>query len=184
MTEQQKIVMILGQYATLYTDYKLDAVGLRMYVEALQGIPVPAIEAAMKKLARTCKFFPKPAEIIPEAESIMEYLSEQNGGTHTPTAAEAWGEVQDLAKHVGPWDEWQCSHPFVRSAAERFGIYELCTLPMDGVNTARAQFMRMYESVKSQGKERATNRAVLNQLGRPKVMELCQSLGLKLALPE
>ena len=114
----------------------------------------------------------------------MEYLSEQNGGSHTPTAAEAWGEVQSLAKHVPPGREWKYSHPFVQAAEERFGIYELRTLPMDGVNTARAQFMRMYDSIKSRGKEQATNRAVLKQLGQPKIMELCQSLGLKLALPE
>ena len=184
MTEQQQMVMILGKYAAGYTDCKLDARGLSMYVEALQGIPLPAIEAAMKKLVRTCRFFPKVAEIILAAEDFMEYLSEQNGGSHTPTAAEAWGEVQSLAKHVPPGREWKYSHPFVQAAAERFGIYELRTLPMDGVNTARAQFMRMYDSIKSRGKEQATNRAVLKQLGQPKIMELCQSLGLKLALPE
>lgn len=184
MTKEQQIVMILGRYASMYSNSKPDAIGLAGMATNLTDLPLPAIEAAMKKLLRRCRFFPTVAEIVPEAESIMEQVAEENGTPHTPTAAEAWGEVQRLAKSIGTWGRWEYSHPFVRAAAERFGVYELCTLPMDGVNTARAQFMRMYDSISSQGRERAANKAVLTQLGRPKLMELYRSLGLKLALPE
>lgn len=184
MTERKQIIMLLGPYVALFPSCKLDAAGLGLYARALQELPAAAIEAAMNKLVKTCRFFPTVAEITQEAEALMEYASERNGGVHTPTAAEAWSEVQTLAKRIGTWSEWHCSHPYVRAAAERFGIYELSTLPADGVNTARAQFMRMYESVREQGRQSRLNANTLKSLGQAKVLELCQGMGNMRALPE
>lgn len=92
--------------------------------------------------------------------------------------------MQLLAKRLGIWEKWEYSHPFVQAAAEQFGTFELSTLPADGVNTARVQFMRIYESVKGCAREKRINARVLNSLGQKKLEALCQGLGNDLAITE
>ena len=59
---------------------------------------------------------------------------------------------------------WELSCPEVEKAVEAFGKMDLCTLEETAVNTARAQFMRMYQQIVERKEERRQNEAVLTAL--------------------
>lgn len=72
----------------------------QIYVEVLKDIPPQILGAAVMKLIRTCKFCPKPAEIIEAAESIRDEVN-QTGKAVELTAEEAWEKVYSAAEHQG-----------------------------------------------------------------------------------
>ena len=180
MSHEAKIVETLTPYLLAFPQSKMTAEGLVIYAKALSSLSTAEINAAMLKLMRTCKFFPTVAEIFEQAEVMSNFAA----NTELPTPDEAWEEVQRQVrqKHL-MGGEWEYSCPEVKTAVERFGKYELCTLKIDDVNTARAQFMRIYKSVVDRAKEQRTNKEVLAALPQRQVKELIGSLAAKLAYP-
>lgn len=167
MEQQDKltsIVKLLTPYIAVFPSCKLDSMGLMLYARALVSLPVPVIDAAMVKLLQTHTFFPAVAEIFQEADAMAQHAREEATGKHLPTAAEAWMEVQGHVKRSGLYRKWEYSCPEVEKAATQFGKYELCMLEIDGVNTARAQFMRIYDSVLRRGRERMENQRALQSM--------------------
>ena len=60
---------------------------------------------------------------------------------------------------------------------------ELCSLKIDDVNTARAQFMRIYKSIVDRAKDKKVNGEVMEALPNSQAKELIGMLAGKLALP-
>jgi len=183
MTKETEIVKLLRQYMTAFPSNANLADGAwAIYARALSSLTLEEINAAMLKLLRTSKFFPSVAEIFQAAKSVREYAD----GTKAPTAAEAWEEVQRLAKQIhlsGPWD-YSC--PEVKRAAECFGRYELCTIEENAVSIARSQFIKIYNEIVSRRKEDKENEAVLEilpsaraQLAKGKIIELAEARRVK-----
>ena len=112
---------------------------------------VGLIYAAMMKILHTSTFFPSVAEIRSTAEKLLNFNSKNT----LPTAGEAWEEVQKQVRKVGPYSSqpWEFSCPEVEKAARQFGLMELCRLQENEVNTARAQFMRIYDRQQEKMKE-------------------------------
>jgi len=106
-------------------------------------LDVTVLKAAMIKILQTSTFFPAVAEIRSIAEAMVNFYNK----TTLPTAGEAWEEVQRHVRRIGPYSSqpWEFSCPKVERAAKQFGIMELCRLQENEVNTARAQFMRIYD---------------------------------------
>lgn len=164
---QEKLMAItkmLSPYLAVFPSCKIDTVGLVLYAKALQPLSLPAIEAALTKLLQTSIFFPSVAEIFKEADEMERFALAKSSGSRVPTAAEAWEEVQELVKDCYVYKKWEFSCPQVEKAAKQFGIKELCVLESNAVNTARAQFMRIYDSIVNQSLADRQNQRALDTM--------------------
>ena len=160
MSRESDVVRVLKPYLAAFPQAKINEGTLFVYARALADFPPTLIDAAMLKLLRTLKFFPSVAEIIEAAEGIVE-LAE---GKSLPTPAEAWGEAMREARAKFVYRPWELSCPEVEKTVEAFGKMDLCTLEETAINTARAQFMRMYQQIVERKEERRQNEAVLTAL--------------------
>lgn len=177
---ETEIIMTLTPYIVAFPQSKMTAEGLVIYAKALSSLSVAEINAAMLKLMRTCKFFPTVAEIFEQAAVMKEFAT----GGGLPTPDEAWAEAQKQLRLHGLEGKWKYSCPEVKTAVERFGKYELCTLKLDDVNTARAQFMRIYKSIVDRARDNKTNWQVMKSLPQGQVKELVSKVSEKLAMPD
>ncbi len=171
-----EIVKLLTPYLAVFPACKLGDAGLVLYARSLVSLPLPVIDAAMVKLLQTHTFFPAVAEIFQEADAMKQHALEEATGNHLPTAAEAWAEVQEHVRRCGVYQKWEYSCQEVEDATTQFGRYELCMLESDAVNTARAQFMRIYESVLKRGREKLENQRAMNALSPQSRAMLAESL--------
>lgn len=161
--KQLAINKLLTPYLAVFPNCKVDSLGLVLYSRALLPLSLAAIDAAMTKLLQTSTFFPSVAEIFKEADK-MELFAASNAGSGIPTAAEAWEEVQRLVKDCYVYKKWEFSCPEVERAAKQFGINEMCLLESNAVNTARAQFMRIYDGILNRGQETRQNQRALGAI--------------------
>ena len=164
---QEKLMAItkmLSPYLAVFPSCKIDTVGLVLYAKALLPLSLPVIEAALTKLLQTSVFFPSVAEIFKEADEMERFALAKSSGSRVPTAAEAWEEVQRLVKDCYVYKKWEFSCPQVEKAAKQFGIKELCVLESNAVNTASAQFMRIYDSIVNQNLADRQNQRALDTM--------------------
>ena len=133
----------------------------RLYIGALDDLTYDDVNAALTKCLRNAKFFPTVAEIYEAAGSIKK----TSAGDGDKDAGQAWEEVMQLVRRCHVYKPWTFSTPEVEQAVREFGKQELCELEAEGVNTARAQFQRIYNAVVSRRKERAENKEILKRLG-------------------
>lgn len=131
------------------------------YVMALDELSFTEVRAALSKLTKTAKFFPTVAEIYEAAESVKATAQ----GTAELDAGQAWEEVMRLVKTCHMYKPWTYSCPEVEQAVKQFGKMELISLEESAMNTARAQFRNIYNSILSRKKEQTQNKAVLARLG-------------------
>lgn len=176
---QENIILALTGYLEAYPNNKVSSDTLKIYAKALYSLSVNQIHAAMMKILRESKFFPSISEILDEAEKITDYLQ----GVSVPTAGEAWQEVMNNAKKYHIYERWHFSYPLIQRAAEYFGIKELCTIPEKDISIARAQFMRIYESIVSQNREKQKYADIFACLPKKIVTELTKIGDVKSMLP-
>lgn len=167
-----KIVKLLTPYLTAYPSCRLGASGLMLYARALQDIPLDEIDAAMLRLMRTSRFFPTVAEILESVKSTRDVISQKD----TASAGAAWQEAMNLVKRIGPYGPWTYSSPAVERAVKQFGKMELCELETDAMNTARAQFMKIYNVEAEREKAREEVHATLKAMPNDKAMSLISRL--------
>lgn len=176
---QEKLMAItkmLSPYLAVFPSCKIDTVGLVLYAKALQPLSLPVIEAALTKLLQTSVFFPSVAEIFKEADEMERFALAKTSGSRVPTAAEAWEEVRKLVKDCYVYKKWEFSCPQVEKAAKQFGIKELCVLESNAVNTARAQFMRIYDSIVNQNLADRQNQRALDTMSAKSLSMLAGSV--------
>lgn len=161
MSREAEILKVLTPYASAFPNVKIKAEAWPIYARALALQLTPdEVNAAMMKLLNTVKFFPTIAEIIEAGQSVRETAQESK----LPDAGAAWAEVIKQARYNGLDRPWKFSCPEVKKALERFGKTELMNLPESQTNTARAQFMRIYNEVLQSAKTERENNAVLDAL--------------------
>ena len=163
-----EIVATLTPYLMALPQSKINEGSLVVYANALSALSIAEIDAAMLKLMRTMKFFPTVAEIFEQAGDVKSFAMK----TEIRSADEAWHEAMKLAHDKFLYSEWTYSCKEVEQAVKNFGKRELCALDNDDVNTARAQFMRIYNSITTRKKNNQANIAVLNAMPQQKVQEL------------
>lgn len=153
MTNEQAIIKALSPYLTAYPENKLDEASLIVYARALSDIPAEVVDVAMLKLVRTAKFFPRIADIIGQVKELGAYAAKSK----IPDADEAWREVMREAHDKFVYGKWELSCPEVQQAVDNFGKMALCELKPEELNTARAQFRDIYNSVtrRAKGKREA-----------------------------
>lgn len=165
MNKEAEIVRLLRSYISAFPRADMKDTAFVIYARALSVLSVEEVNAAMLKLLRTAKFWPTVAEIFEAAKSVRESAT----GEAMPTAAEAWGEVQELAKRLFLDKPWTFSHDAIRKTVELFGKRELCIYDEDSTGIVRGQFIRMYNEVARKMQEERENEAVLAVL--PKARE-------------
>lgn len=170
-----QIIKVLTPYMAVFPNCKIDATGLLLYSKALMPLRIQDLEAAMVKLLQTCKFFPSVAEIFEAADSVNGYVEAING-SRLPTPAEAWAEAMRNVREFSLYRPWVYSCPEVEKTVEQFGRYELAMLEAKDVNIARAQFMRIYESVVSRSRGDWENRRALEALNNSNAHLLLQRI--------
>ena len=170
------IIMVLTPYLVALPQSKIEKDSLKVYARALNCLSLEQINAAMLKLMKTSKWFPTIAEIFEASENIETFIT----GNSKPTADMAWAEAMKLAHDKWIYGKWEYSCKEVELAVNYFGKMELCQIETDNINTARAQFMRIYESVLKRQRDIKTNGEVLNQLPQKQVNVLIQSLSDKM----
>lgn len=170
MTTEMLTAALLGFPAS-----KANAETVAFYVMALDDLSFVEVRAALSKLCKTAKFFPTVAEIYETAESMKETVQ---GGRKD--AGEAWQEAMNLVKTCHIYKPWQFSMPEVEQAVKQFGKMELIELKEDAMNTARAQFMRIYNGILARKKEKEQNKAVLAKMGIQLEEQLAGGSRLKL----
>lgn len=174
---QAEIIKTLSPYLLAFPQSKMTQEGLIVYARALQSLSVAQVDAAMAKLLRICKFFPTVAEIYEQAESVTEYVTD----SRLPSPDEAWYEAMREAHDKFVYEKWELSTPEVEKAVDNFGKMALCELESDDMNTARAQFMRIYTAIIDRTKDRKRNEDVIQSLSQRHV-NMLQGLSDKLAL--
>lgn len=180
MSDQIEIIELLTPYLMAFPQSKMNDGSLIVYAKALSPLSIPEIDAAMLKLMRTMKFFPSVAEIFEQAEDVKLFATK----TEIPSADEAWHEAMRLAHDKFLYGEWTYSCKEVEQAVRNFGKRELCALGNDAVNTARAQFMRIYNSITVRQRNKQANAAVLDMMPKQKVQELIGNVSRKFEVLE
>lgn len=175
---QKQIVMCLTPYLLAFPHNKLSQEGLVIYAKALSELSIPAIDAAMLLIMKTSKFFPTVAEIFEAAEVMQDFVQ----GTGLPSPDEAWAEAIREAHDKFVYGKWELSTPEIEQAVNNFGKMALCELTPEGMNTARAQFMRIYSAICSRKKDKTVNENVLKSLPQRHVEMLIGGLAEKKAL--
>lgn len=173
MKREAEILKVLKPYAAAFPNMKMQPEAWPIYASVLSVLTPDEVNAAMRKLLHTIKFFPTVAEIFEAAQSIRE-TAEASG---LPTAGEAWQEVIRQGRMNGLDRPWSYSCPEVKTALERFGKSELIHLEESQTNTARAQFMKIYADVIKRAKDERDSQAVLNALPkvRGKIVQLAEA---------
>ena len=168
MNKRQEIIALLMQFLPAYPTVKMSTPKeqedwkkrFAIYATVLQNESTEAINAAMLKLCRTCKFYPTVAEVLEQIESVTDYATD----SRLPSPDEAWEEAMREAHDKFVYGKWELSTPEIEQAVKNFGKMALCELEPDGMNTARAQFMRIYSAICERKREAKTNQAVLDAL--------------------
>ena len=182
--EKVKVTRILSAYLKMYPNTKADSDTIVLYVHALDAFRPSQIAAAMDYLAQRVKFYPCPAEII----EAIEKLDERVRGTDGRAWGDAWEEVQQYIRKVGPMNSrakaaWQWQNPDAEAAARRFGWQDLYYLETEHVGTARAQFRQIYEAVRREQKEKRATERTLKRFSWD-VKKLFADTATRLSLPE
>jgi hypothetical protein len=144
-----------------YPSAKITPDSICVYAIALSELSPTELQAAVLKCMRTCKFFPSIAEIMEAANDMVEVAS----GTKAKSPDEAWNEVIKQMNEAFIYKKPVFSTPEIEKAALSMGWIGLCETPTDQLGTARAQFLRLYESVCKRKNENRINDNVLHQVG-------------------
>lgn len=182
MTQEDRIrtVQLMSLCHQLYPESKADPETVALYVPILEDLNYEIIKLAMFQLLRTSRFFPKPVEIIEAAETIQAALMKRT----LPTSGEAWEEAIDCIKHNGSQKPYPFSCPEVKMAVKRFGYTALLELKTDDVNTARAQFMRIYQQCIETEKIKKNMANLIKRFGDEKIKKLMGTLAENKQLPQ
>lgn len=173
-----KIVKLLTPYLMAFPQSKMNEGGLVVYAKALRTLSLVQIDAAMTKLLRTMIFFPSVAEIFEQVEVLTKVAS----GIADKSPDEAWLEVVRQMQEAFVYKKPIFSTPEIEKAALSMGWMSLCEMPSEGANTARAQFLKMYDVVLKRKRENKINGDVLAMLSPEKLQSLVGNTGTKLSL--
>lgn len=162
MTRETEILRVLMPYVAAFpNNEKIKDEAWPIYASVLSSLTPEEVNAAMRKLLQTVKWFPTIAEIMEAARSIKITAD----GKTVPAASEAWGEVMQQARKNGMDRKWEFSCHEVEYTLKMFGGKQMiCMMQESDMPTCRAQFMRMYNEICEKQKTERENQEVLDRL--------------------
>lgn len=114
---------------------------MEWWYDLLKELSFQTAIVALKKYALANKFPPTIAELMTIAADITN--------ERLPDTDEAWGEVNKAIRRFGYMEERKALDSMseaTRKTVERIGFQNICSSPLDQLNTLRAQFNRAYEA--------------------------------------
>lgn len=111
---------------------------LAIYLKALENVPAERVLVAIDRAVSSCKWFPKPAELI---EFAVGNLNE--------AAVHAWNILKDTIAKCGALESVYFEDPRISEMVEHFGGWvELCRSTEFELNTYRRNdFMKLYPQI-------------------------------------
>lgn len=161
--ERAATMKLLTLARKTFPSSKADAETFTLYITALDDLTFPQIKAGIIKCMNTSKFFPTIAEIRESAESMVAHANK----TGKPDAGEAWGEVMKFVMTSSPYDQrpfpWSCEE--VHEAVKRLGTMTLFEMTTDGIPATRGQYMKIYDKLLAEKKDKAVMDMIGKKLG-------------------
>jgi hypothetical protein len=174
MTRAEFAVEILFLGASIQkflTDESRDA-----YFEFFQDMPQDIFHASVRRAAAEQEY-----PTFPTVAMLLRIVNDTKQGTVKPmTGAEAWGIA---IKACGNCDVEQVGSkerafkgmpPLIERAISQFGFRSLYVLPNSAVETARAQFIKLFEALQEReqklGRLPAPIREAIAAMGEPRVL--------------
>lgn len=152
-TNEEVILMLI----TAYPNTRVHPNTVELYVDALRNIPTNLLQAVVARCIRTNKFLPTIAEILDHADELIDKVNNKRD----KDSDEAWAEVMKQMHDAFVYEKPVFSTPEIERAALSMGWVSLCETPTDLIGVARAQFIRIYESVIKRKRENKIDRAIL-----------------------
>lgn len=131
--EYQMIKMGFLGLAELH-NFKLSELKVELYFRILQRFHPQDVAQAIDVAIETCKFFPKPAELV---EIIM--------GSATDRAAVAWNNFLEVVRRFGPSDSVEFEDTRFSAIVDYFGGWEeVHKWRLDELTWRRQEFIKIY----------------------------------------
>lgn len=123
---------------------------MKVYYECLGDLPAAAFSIAAKRCAMERKY-----QSFPPIAELREFATETvHGQVKELTGPEAWGIAMRV---IGKFDvAYSDAHkakilaempPIVHAAVSAFGFMAIYNLPSDAIETARAQFTKIFDNI-------------------------------------
>ncbi len=110
------------------------------YWKVLDGFDDVECERAFQETIKTCKFFPKPVELL-----------EVINGTEADKAVEAWAKVDKAMREIGNYDSVDFGDRKIHKCIEMLGGWDyLGTLTESDWKWKRKEFESLYHGIKSE----------------------------------
>lgn len=137
-----KAILVVAQLF----DKELSGAVIGLYFEALEQFSIKQVEDAISKTIKSCKFFPKPVEII-------ELISDGPGKIEDRAEVQA-SEVVWAVRHIGVYRSLQFNDPVTTAVIQQCwgGWIQLCSeLLQDEEKWFRKDFIKYYRAYHNQG---------------------------------
>lgn len=135
MNEEKRIQALIA-LAELFDRPPLSEAVLAMYDKALDRFTDEQFDRAMNMAVKTCKFFPKPAELI-------EFMQGDAAGN----ALVAWETLQQTMQQHGPYRSVLFQDGRIFRVVQALGGWkEVCSWLTKDLPYRRAEFMKLYAS--------------------------------------
>lgn len=132
-TKRERFLNYMHSMAELF-ERQLSEQVVSLYWETLKGYSDQDIMRAFNQAVKTCRFFPKPAELIECAQ-----------GNKSEQAILAWEKVYKATSSVGSYESVKFDDPAIHSCIEMMGGWpELCLIKPDEMKWKQKEFERLY----------------------------------------
>lgn len=139
MTEKDRreFETILISLAEIY-DTQLTETRLNLYFAALKDLTLEQVKQAANTIARTSRFFPKPADFL-----------EAGGGGGEDKALQALLQVEKAIREIGSYRSVVFDDPVIHAVIETFegGWEGICMMPLEDWKFARKDFIKTYKAL-------------------------------------
>lgn len=134
--------MAIGALAEAYRQ-TITAATVRAYELGLDDLPIEAIEGAVRRALRQCKFMPAPIE-------LRELSGEVNGSNR---AVLAWGAFEQAVIVHGGYKSVCFDDPLINATVRNLGGWQrCCEMPADEFDKwLRKDFLKAYEAIEAAG---------------------------------
>lgn len=159
--ELERRIHIITPLLAAFPNARITSDTFRAYAIGLADVNEPTLQVAVAKCIKSCKFVPTVAEIIEQAQNMTDAAI----GERTKDMDEAWQEVQRAVRYTLAFHEPEFSTPQIKQAVDTIGWMSFVQCESDGLNTLRAQFRGIYESICKRKKDERINMDVLKLVG-------------------
>lgn len=174
-----KSVETLAPLLCAYPSAKITEDTIRVYAVALSELSEAELQAGVLRCMRTCRFFPSIAEIMEASREVVEAVK----GSEIRDGDEAWQEVQKAVRYTLTYNEPEFSNQQIKQAVDTIGWRSFTECKIGDINTLRAQFLRIYDSICKRRNNERINANVL-QLINPGQLQSITGGGLYGEIPK